>query len=229
MTAEKIARALGGRKVRQGWTVRCPAHNDRRPSLSVRDGADGKVLVHCHAGCDQSEVITALCDRGLWVPIGLRKTPRRPRRSISNYPSDEVDIKPNQAALAIWKSTIPAAGSLVEAFMSTRSLKLPLPETLRFHRDLKHPSGGKGQQKVTVEHVHVHAGGQAIVGNVERPGGGDTTKMEEQPHAKQIVHASEPAMPCPDKAREAVPLARDGERAMPDARGNVARSTRRQR
>jgi hypothetical protein len=30
---------------------------------------------------------------------------------------------------------------------------------------------GKGQQKVTVEHVHVHAGGQAIVGNVEAPQG----------------------------------------------------------
>ncbi len=29
---------------------------------------------------------------------------------------------------------------------------------------------GKGQQKVTVEHVHVHAGGQAVVGNVERSG-----------------------------------------------------------
>ena len=32
---------------------------------------------------------------------------------------------------------------------------------------------GKGQQKVTVEHVHVHAGGPAVVGTVERPGGGD--------------------------------------------------------
>jgi hypothetical protein len=32
---------------------------------------------------------------------------------------------------------------------------------------------GKGQQKVTVEHVHVHAGGQAVVGTVETPGGGD--------------------------------------------------------
>jgi hypothetical protein len=31
---------------------------------------------------------------------------------------------------------------------------------------------GKGQQKVTVEHVHVHAGGQAVVGMVETPGGG---------------------------------------------------------
>ena len=31
---------------------------------------------------------------------------------------------------------------------------------------------GKGQQKVTVEHVHVHQGGQAVVGTIERPGGG---------------------------------------------------------
>ena len=37
--------------------------------------------------------------------------------------------------------------------------------TLNKHR-------GKGQQKVTVEHVQVHAGGQAVVGNIERPGGG---------------------------------------------------------
>ncbi|MBT4688816.1 MAG: hypothetical protein HOB72_12045, partial [Rhodospirillaceae bacterium] len=31
---------------------------------------------------------------------------------------------------------------------------------------------GKGQQKMTVEHVHVHEGGQAIVGNVTKGGGG---------------------------------------------------------
>ena len=46
-----------------------------------------------------------------------------------------------------------------------------LLEALNKHR-------GKGQQKVTVEHVHVHSGGQAVVGNVERPGG-DGTKSEE--------------------------------------------------
>jgi hypothetical protein len=45
---------------------------------------------------------------------------------------------------------------------------------------------GKGQQKVTVEHVHVHEGGQAIVGNVGTPGGGDRAKSEDQPHARQI-------------------------------------------
>ena len=91
-----------------------------------------------------------------------------------------------------------------------------LLEALNRHR-------GKGQQKVTVEHVHVHAGGQAVVGTIERPGGGDRTKTEEQPHAKQIAHAHEPTLPCPDAGRDAVPVTRDGERALPDARRQGAR------
>lgn len=83
---------------------------------------------------------------------------------------------------------------------------------------------GKGQQKVTVEHVHVHAGGQAVVGTVERPGGGDKNKHEEQPHAKQIANAPEPALRSADEVRDAVPVARNEERPVPDARGQVARS-----
>ena len=47
---------------------------------------------------------------------------------------------------------------------------------------------------VTVEHVHVHAGGQAVVGVVAPPGGGDQSKSEDQPHAKQIAHAPQLAM-----------------------------------
>jgi hypothetical protein len=41
----------------------------------------------------------------------------------------------------------------------------------------------RGEQRVYVEHVHVHDGGQAIVGNVT-PGGGVHQKLEEGPHAK---------------------------------------------
>jgi hypothetical protein len=62
---------------------------------------------------------------------------------------------------------------------------------------------GKGRQKVTVKHVHVHSGGRAIVGSVEHPGGG-TSKSPEQDHAHAaeeqdhaqaaIAHAQEPEM-----------------------------------
>jgi hypothetical protein len=83
---------------------------------------------------------------------------------------------------------------------------------------------GKGQQKVTVEHVHVHSGGQAIVGAVA-PGGGIASKEEEQPHAKQLAYAPEPPLRGTDTAREPVSVASDGERPMPDARGSLTRRT----
>jgi hypothetical protein len=82
---------------------------------------------------------------------------------------------------------------------------------------------GKGQQKVTVEHVHVHSGGQAVVGMVGGPGGGGSPKLEDQPHAKQIAYAPQPPMWSADKEREPVPISRDAERPVPPARRNVAR------
>src|ERR1700730_3732470 len=89
-----------------------------------------------------------------------------------------------------------------------------LLDTLNHHR-------GKGQQKVTVEHVHVHSGGQAVVGMVETPGGGFQPKSKEQPHA--IAFAPGIEMPSPHPERSTVPSASDAERPLPDARGNVTR------
>ena len=83
--------------------------------------------------------------------------------------------------------------------------------------------GKGGQQKVTVEHVHVHAGGQAVVGVVETPGGGDRPKTEDQPHAKQVAHAPQPAMRSADQERKTVPIAGDAERPLPHARRDVPR------
>jgi hypothetical protein len=59
MTVESIARALKARPSGSAWMAPCPAHDDRNPSLGLR-GADGKVLVHCYAGCTQRDVIEAL-------------------------------------------------------------------------------------------------------------------------------------------------------------------------
>lgn len=44
----------------QSWQARCPAHDDDRPSLSVKAGDDGKVLFRCHAGCGFADVLEAL-------------------------------------------------------------------------------------------------------------------------------------------------------------------------
>lgn len=68
MTAAAIAQALGGKRSGQGWVARCPAHDDQDPSLSITE-RDGRLLVHCHAGCRQADVIDALKAGGLW-PAG---------------------------------------------------------------------------------------------------------------------------------------------------------------
>jgi hypothetical protein len=50
-----IASRNGGR----GTTIRCPAHEDRNASLSVSLGAEGRILVRCHAGCGMEQIVAA--------------------------------------------------------------------------------------------------------------------------------------------------------------------------
>lgn len=63
---ETIVRKLGGRWDMQqaNGMCRCPAHDDHTPSLSVSE-RDGSVLVHCHAGCPQDDVLGALAAQGM--------------------------------------------------------------------------------------------------------------------------------------------------------------------
>lgn len=86
------------KKTGKGYQARCPAHDDKSPSLSLREGDDGRVLLHCHAGCATADVVAAmgmtLAD--LFAPSG---TPRRPppaagisRRELQVGADDERDI-----------------------------------------------------------------------------------------------------------------------------------------
>jgi RecA-family ATPase/5S rRNA maturation endonuclease (ribonuclease M5) len=47
-------------KTEKGWSARCPAHSDKKPSLSISKGTDGKLLMFCHAGCDFDQIVQAL-------------------------------------------------------------------------------------------------------------------------------------------------------------------------
>ena len=80
MTAAEIANYLHGRKLPSGWMARCPAHDDKEPSLSLRD-VDGTILVHCHAGCSQRAVVDALKARGLWPEREVRQR----RQIVAEY------------------------------------------------------------------------------------------------------------------------------------------------
>lgn len=52
---DKVKRTGPGR-----WLARCPAHDDRGPSLSIRELDDGRILVHCFSGCDVQSVLSAV-------------------------------------------------------------------------------------------------------------------------------------------------------------------------
>jgi hypothetical protein len=42
------------------WMACCPAHEDRSPSMTIREVDDGRVLVHCFAGCSAADIIGAV-------------------------------------------------------------------------------------------------------------------------------------------------------------------------
>jgi hypothetical protein len=60
MTASQFASLLGGRRWRKGQNLRCPAHPDKHPSLSVKDGDKG-VIVYCQSNhCTTKEICAAI-------------------------------------------------------------------------------------------------------------------------------------------------------------------------
>jgi len=60
MSVEDFVSRLDAKRSGKGWVSLCPAHEDRTPSLSIDEGADGRVLLKCHAGCNTDDVLAAL-------------------------------------------------------------------------------------------------------------------------------------------------------------------------
>ena len=69
MTAAEAAQAIIARYGGRGDMCKCPAHDDRDPSLHV-NVENGRLLVKCHSGCDQHQVVEALKTDGLWPTNG---------------------------------------------------------------------------------------------------------------------------------------------------------------
>lgn len=84
MNAEPILARLEGVRERapDRWTARCPAHEDKKPSLSIRDAGD-RLLVYCFGGCNVREVVEAIGLRfdDLFADRQIRRTydSQRPR------------------------------------------------------------------------------------------------------------------------------------------------------
>jgi hypothetical protein len=56
-----LDRVVGCRSTGEGkWIAQCPAHEDKSPSLSIREKDDGRVLINCFAGCGAGDVLDAI-------------------------------------------------------------------------------------------------------------------------------------------------------------------------
>lgn len=127
-----LVERLGGRWTAGGGLCRCPAHDDRTPSLSVRVGR-ASLLLHCFAGCAAADVLRALraAGRPLAVPpqgLAMRgQSPSHPRGSERS----------RAAALRVWGDARPVAGTAAERYLESRALRADSPE-LRYHPRTPH-------------------------------------------------------------------------------------------
>lgn len=78
MSAENLLNRLSGvRETGNGkYAARCPAHDDRSPSLAIKECGDGRLLIHCFAGCETEDVLAS---------IGLTFSEIMPERIGSNH------------------------------------------------------------------------------------------------------------------------------------------------
>jgi putative DNA primase/helicase len=115
--------------------ARCPAHDDRTPSLGVTLGRSA-ILFHCFAGCSQNEVLEALAREGFAARqlfSGLSGT--------CPLPSPR-ELEPSANALRLWREAGPLRGSPAKAYLEARGITAISPALRYLHRT---PLGPRGQ------------------------------------------------------------------------------------
>lgn len=123
-TARRLCESRGGRWSGTKGMARCPAHDDRTPSLGVSLGRHA-ILFHCFAGCDQASVIDALRREGT-TPASLFAG------SPTERPDNVTEARaPSRGALRIWRDACPLKGSPAKAYLEARGITAASP-ALRF-------------------------------------------------------------------------------------------------
>ena len=133
-TARRICVSRGGKWSGTKGMARCPAHDDRTPSLGVSLGR-GAILLHCFAGCDQESVLAALARDGVPASALFSGGPIEPKMDTG------LAAKPSAAALRIWRDAKPLHTSPAKAYLENRGI-LAASSALRFHP--RTPLGPKG-------------------------------------------------------------------------------------
>nr|WP_234024755.1 toprim domain-containing protein [Tsuneonella amylolytica] len=133
-TARQLCKSRGGRWSGFKGMARCPAHDDRTPSLGVTLGRRA-ILFHCFAGCDQASVIDAFRREGLSPSQLFDGSPL-------NAAESKIELSPSRSALRTWRGASPLIGSPAKAYLEARGITAISP-ALRFNS--RTPLGPKGR------------------------------------------------------------------------------------
>ena len=150
MSAADLVIALGGRwdKSRGYGFVCCPSHIDKTPSLKIKDGPDGDVILHCFAGCAWRDIKDDLRNRGLLPPLngerGRAPIPSQIQNGGTNFSparscdTDTIETRNIELAQQIWHSALPAPGTPVETYLCGRGITISIPPSIRYAPNLRH-------------------------------------------------------------------------------------------
>jgi putative DNA primase/helicase len=140
--AKKLVRSFSGQWHGEYGMVCCPAHRDRKPSLSVTE-KNGRLRFHCFAGCPPAQVESALRSRGLLRGSSYSRLDTRFSRQLASNELSAEGLHRTQYWRQIWNQSVSAAGTVVDGrYLLNRGIKVPIPDVLRLHSALKHvPSG----------------------------------------------------------------------------------------
>lgn len=138
--ARTLTQSLGGKWYGRYGLACCPAHGDRKPSLSLADAPDGRLLLNCKTGCAFTDILDALRSRGAMTG-DYRPEPLSPAEIARRKAEDEAAaIQMEKCARTCWTEAQPIVGTIVETYLRGRGITCSLPESLRFHPDCWHPS-----------------------------------------------------------------------------------------
>lgn len=137
--AQTLTATLHGKWYRRYGMACCPAHDDQRPSLTLADAPDGRLLLNCKAGCNFTAVLDALRNQGFlegsYKPQPASADERARREAKARADAERAERK----ALACWRETLPIHGTIAETYLRGRGITGVLPDSLQFHPACWHP------------------------------------------------------------------------------------------